>query len=118
MVEILTAQAQKKGAVMHCDEIWYRLILYKVKKVYIWCLVNEAEKIVIFFYDNGKTCKKQGYSAQEYFEEFFTQIIKGRRDYENLISATICIKKQLKNQDILFTPGFERPCKHGPFKRG
>lgn len=283
VVEILTAQALKKGAVVHCDETWYRLILDKAKKVYIWCLVNEAEKIVIFFYDNGsrsreslkkllgeseidamqsdgynvymyldeaaqgadhlcclaharakfayaldqgknekasrfldligelyrkedvykaknltaeqilaerqskttsdiiskireellkvtaesvetsgslmnkalrylnkfwdnlfkyvtdgrysidnleaercirpitverknsmffcshkgaetssiyhtiiETCKKQGYSAQEYFEEFFTQIIKGRRDYENLIPATIGIKKQLK----------------------
>lgn len=285
VVDVLTAQALKKGAVVHCDETWYRLILDKAKKVYIWCLVNDAEKIVVFFYDNGsrnreslrkllgeskidalqsdgynvymylddvaegadhlcciaharakfvyaaeqgkcerarrfidlfgklyskedtyramgltteqilaerqsketrdivnkireellkvtaesqdppgslmdkalrylstfweklfkyltdgrysidnleaersirpitverknsmffcshegaetssvyhtiiETCKKQGYSAQEYFEEFFTQIIKGRRDYENMIPATIGIKKQLKNR--------------------
>lgn len=58
VVEILTAQALKKGAVVHCDETWYRLILDKVKKVYIWCLVNEAEKIVIFFYDNGSRSRE------------------------------------------------------------
>ena len=40
-----------------------------------------------------KTCKLQGYSVLEYLEAFFTAIIKGRPDYENLMPATIGISK-------------------------
>lgn len=41
-------------------------------------------------------CYKNTLFLKEYLEEFLTHIIKGRRDYENLIPATIGIKKQLK----------------------
>ena len=40
-----------------------------------------------------ETCKLQGYSVLEYLEAFYTAIIKGRTDYENLMPATIGISK-------------------------
>ena len=42
---------------------------------------------------NWLCCKLQGYSVLEYLEAFFTAIIKGRTDYENLMPATIGISK-------------------------
>jgi hypothetical protein len=53
VVEQLKNQALQPGSVVNCDETWARLVLKATKKVYIWCLVNEAEKIVLFFYDKG-----------------------------------------------------------------
>ena len=39
---------------MNCDEIWCKVRKYDhYKKCYIWVLVNKAERVVIFFYDNG-----------------------------------------------------------------
>lgn len=35
------------------------------------------------------TCKMQGVSVLGYFKEFFGEIVKGRRDYENLLPLTI-----------------------------
>jgi hypothetical protein len=44
------------------------------------------------------TCRMQGYSVLEYLKTFFTCIIQGRRDYENLMPATIGISKMIKNK--------------------
>jgi hypothetical protein len=38
----------------------------------------------------------QGYSVLEYLKAFFTCIIQRRRDYENLMPATIGISKMIK----------------------
>ena len=35
------------------------------------------------------TCKMQGVSVQDYFKRFFSEIVKGRRDYEHLLPLTI-----------------------------
>lgn len=40
-----------------------------------------------------ETCKLQGYSVLDYLEAFFSAVIKGRTDYENLMPATIGISK-------------------------
>jgi hypothetical protein len=53
IVEQLKKQALKAGAVINGDETWQRLVLEVKRKVYVWCLVNTEEKIVLFFYDNG-----------------------------------------------------------------
>lgn len=53
VVEQFKVAALKDGTVVNVDETWHKLVLKKSKKVYIWCLVNEAEKIVLFFYDKG-----------------------------------------------------------------
>lgn len=43
------------------------------------------------YYTMIETCKLQGYSVLEYLEAFFTAVIKGRTDYENLMPAAIGI---------------------------
>lgn len=35
------------------------------------------------------TCKMQGVSVLDYFKKFFSEIVKGRRDYEHLLPLTI-----------------------------
>jgi len=35
------------------------------------------------------TCKMQGVSVLDYFKRFFSEIVKGRRDYEHLLPLTI-----------------------------
>jgi hypothetical protein len=46
----------------------------------------------------SSSCVKQGYSVLEYLKDFFRNIIMGRRDYENLMSATIGIQSGFKKQ--------------------
>lgn len=53
VVEQLKRIGLQDGSVVNVDETWQRLVLKKCKKVYLWCLVNAAEKIVLFFYDKG-----------------------------------------------------------------
>lgn len=46
--------ALAEGENTNCDETWCRVKTAKrYKKHYIWCLVNKAQKTVIFFYDEG-----------------------------------------------------------------
>lgn len=40
-----------------------------------------------------ETCKLQGYSVLEYLEAFFTAVIKGRTDYENLMLQLLALAK-------------------------
>ena len=39
----------------------------------------------------GSTCRMNGRSALEYLKKFFHEIVKGRKDYENLLPMTIGI---------------------------
>ena len=51
----LKQQALVKDAIVNCDETWCRVRLRnrRQKKGYIWCMINKAAKIVIFFFDEG-----------------------------------------------------------------
>ena len=40
------------------------------------------------------TCRMQGVSVLDYFKKFFSEIVKGRRDYEHLLPLTIGLNKQ------------------------
>lgn len=40
-------------------------------------------------------CRMQGVPVLEYFKRFFGEIVKGRRDYGNLLPLTIGISKQI-----------------------
>lgn len=53
--EIIKKKALEKDSIVNCDETWCRVKLKnkKRKKGYIWCLVNKAAKIVMFFFDKG-----------------------------------------------------------------
>lgn len=59
LIPVLKDMALDKDAIVNCDETWCRVKMEdKYKKAYIWCLVNKAAKIVIFFYDNGSRGRK------------------------------------------------------------
>lgn len=50
----LKEQLLQKGAVVNCDETWYRVkVNRKYGKKYIWCMVNREAKVCVFFYDDG-----------------------------------------------------------------
>ena len=54
LVESLKEVALEKDSIVNCDETWCKVRKYdNYKKCYIWVLVNKAERVVIFFYDNG-----------------------------------------------------------------
>ncbi len=59
LIPVLKEMALDKDAIVNCDETWCRVKMQdRYKKAYIWCLVNRAAKIVIFFYDNGSRGRK------------------------------------------------------------
>ena len=54
LVGSLKEAALEKDSIVNCDETWCKVRKYDhYKKCYIWVLVNKAERVVIFFYDNG-----------------------------------------------------------------
>ena len=53
-VRVLKSVALEKDSIVNCDETWCKVRKYDhYKKCYIWVLVNKAQKIAIFFYENG-----------------------------------------------------------------
>jgi len=54
LIPALKDIALEEGANANCDETWVRVKTAKrYKKHYLWCLVNKAQKTVIFFYEEG-----------------------------------------------------------------
>ena len=54
LIVVLKTIALEKDSIVNCDETWCKVRKYDhYKKCYIWVLVNKAEKIAIFFYENG-----------------------------------------------------------------
>lgn len=54
LVCVLKSIALEKDSIVNCDETWCKVRKYDhYKKCYIWVLVNKAQKIAIFFYENG-----------------------------------------------------------------
>ena len=54
LLVVLKAIALEKDSIVNCDETWCKVRKYDhYKKCYIWVLVNKAEKIAIFFYEDG-----------------------------------------------------------------
>ena len=59
MVKALKEVALEKDSIVHCDETWCKVRKFDhYKKCYMWVLVNKAEKVAIFFYDNGSRGRK------------------------------------------------------------
>ncbi len=53
MVVELKRIALEKDAVVNCDETWCKVRKYDhYKECYMWVLVNKAERVVIFFYED------------------------------------------------------------------
>lgn len=54
LVKVLKDVALEKDSIVNCDETWCKVRKYDhYRKCYIWVLVNKAERIVIFFYEDG-----------------------------------------------------------------
>ena len=54
LIVVLKSIALEKDSIVNCDETWCKVRKYdRYKKCYIWVLVNKAEKIAIFFYEDG-----------------------------------------------------------------
>lgn len=54
LIVVLKGIALEKDSIVSCDETWCKVRKYDhYKKCYIWVLVNKAEKIAIFFYEDG-----------------------------------------------------------------
>lgn len=54
LIVVLKSIALEKDSIVNCDETWCKVRKYDhYKKCYIWVLVNKAEKIAIFFYEDG-----------------------------------------------------------------
>ena len=49
----------EKDSIVNCDETWCKVRRFnKYMKKYMWVLVNKAERIVIFFHDEGSRGRK------------------------------------------------------------
>lgn len=48
------------------------------------------------------TCKMQGVSVLDYFKRFFSEIVKGRRDYEHLLPLTNGLDQQVMLKNCIF----------------
>ena len=54
LVCVLKDIALEKDSIVNCDETWCKVRKYDhYKKCYIWVLVNKAQKVAVFFYENG-----------------------------------------------------------------
>lgn len=54
LVCVLKSIALEKDSIVHCDETWCKVRKYDhYKKCYVWVLVNKAERVAIFFYEDG-----------------------------------------------------------------
>ena len=52
-------KALEKDSIVNCDETWCKVRRFnKYMKKYMWVLVNKAERIVIFFHDEGSKGRK------------------------------------------------------------
>ena len=59
LIPILKEAALEKNAIVNCDETWCKVRRFnKYTKKYMWVLVNKAQGIVIFFYDEGSRGRK------------------------------------------------------------
>ena len=59
LIVVLKSIALEKDSIVNCDETWCKVRKYDhYKKCYIWVLVNKAERIAIFFYEDGSRGRK------------------------------------------------------------
>lgn len=59
LVLVLKSIALEKNSIVNCDETWCKVRKYDhYKKCYIWVLVNKAERVAIFFYEDGSRGRK------------------------------------------------------------
>ena len=55
---------------------------------------DKMARVSALYHTVISTCRMQGVSVLDYFKKFFSEIVKGRRDYEHLLPLTIGLNKQ------------------------
>ena len=50
---------------------------------------DKMARVLAIYHTIVSVCKMQGVSVLDYFKRFFSEIVKGRRDYEHLLPLTI-----------------------------
>lgn len=50
---------------------------------------DKMSRVSAVYHTIISTCKMQGVSVLDYFKRFFSEIVKGRRNYEHLLPLTI-----------------------------
>lgn len=50
---------------------------------------DKMARVLAIYHTIVSACKMQGVSVLDYFKRFFSEIVKGRRDYEHLLPLTI-----------------------------
>ena len=59
LIPMLKDAALEKDAIVNCDETWCKVRRFnRYTKKYVWVLVNKAQGVVIFFYDEGSRGRK------------------------------------------------------------
>lgn len=111
LIPILKDAALEKDAIVNCDETWCKVRRFnKYTKKYMWVLVNKAQGIVIFFYDEGSRGRK-----------VLTDFL-GEADLKALMSdgynAYTFLDGELEKTDHLICMAhakvkFRRACEHG-----
>lgn len=91
MIGFLKECCLEKDSVINCDETWCKVkVQATYRKRYIWCLVNKAEKIVIYCYEDAsrgrdvlhhilgdhgiKALQSDGYKVYVYLDDNLTDI--------------------------------------------
>ncbi len=111
LIPTLKDAALEKDAIVNCDETWCKVRRFnKYTKKYMWVLVNKAQGIVIFFYDEGSRGRK-----------VLTDFL-GEADLKALMSdgynAYTFLDGELERTDHLICMAhakvkFSRACEHG-----
>lgn len=59
VVEHLKDTCLERDSIVNCDETWCRVkVDGKYLKKYVWCLVNKAAKVAIYYYEDGSRGRK------------------------------------------------------------
>lgn len=49
----------EKDSIVNCNETWCRVkVTEKYSKRYVWCLVNWAVRVIIYYYEDGSRGRK------------------------------------------------------------
>ena len=59
VLEYLKDNCLEKDSVVNCDETWCRVkVDGEYRKRYLWCLVNKAARVAIYYYEDGSRGRK------------------------------------------------------------
>ena len=72
--------------ISYMNTFWTQLFAYLNDSSYS---SDKMARVLAIYHTIVSACKMQGVSVLDYFKRFFSEIVKGRRDYEHLLPLTI-----------------------------